>query len=100
MSEPRTQLWGNQMIWRFLRRRRCTPLACTNICGGEERLRRSGFAMKKSVGICVIGGKTLVCEGGVQRLRRRSWLVRDLPHNCVRGAHSIMGLNFRTISVR
>ncbi|MEG2402634.1 MAG: hypothetical protein RSB34_06850, partial [Muribaculaceae bacterium] len=34
--------------------------------------------------------------GGVQRLRRRSWLVRDLPHNCVRGAHYIMGLNFRT----
>ncbi|MEG1915431.1 MAG: hypothetical protein RR061_01960, partial [Muribaculaceae bacterium] len=49
------------------------------ICGkkfsgvcGMQRLRRSRFAMKKSVGICVICGKKFSGVCGVQRLRRRS----------------------------
>ncbi|MEG1766208.1 MAG: hypothetical protein RR254_06055 [Muribaculaceae bacterium] len=34
--------------------------------------------------------------GGVECLRRSSVLDSVLPHNFVRGAHCIMGLNFRT----
>ncbi|MEG0011512.1 MAG: hypothetical protein RR706_05040 [Muribaculaceae bacterium] len=52
--------------------------------------------MKKSVGICVICGKKFAGVGGVEHLRR-SWLRgSSLPHNCVRDAHCIVGLNFRT----
>ncbi|MEG1916777.1 MAG: hypothetical protein RR061_08875, partial [Muribaculaceae bacterium] len=40
--------------------------------------------------------QVLVHASGVQRLRRRSQAIRYLPHNYVRDAHSIMGLNFRT----
>ncbi|MEG2675096.1 MAG: hypothetical protein RR938_08325, partial [Muribaculaceae bacterium] len=69
-----------------------------------ERLRRSRFVALcvelshtefTEFFACVICGKTFVCVGGVQRLRRRSWLVRDLPHNCVRMRSLHYGVKFQ-----
>ncbi|MEG0011513.1 MAG: hypothetical protein RR706_05045, partial [Muribaculaceae bacterium] len=49
-----------------------------------------------NVGDVLRHSRILVHDCGVQRLRRRNHHSRYLPHNCVRGAHCIVGLNFRT----